>query len=93
MTRIICVSILVTLVAAIPCSAQVTTSCSLYGNTAQCTSYDNGAVAAETLSGRHDDRSVEIDQLSILRPGTCGCLCPRSGNSESPQNAAKLPVL
>jgi hypothetical protein len=28
-------------------TAQVTTVCSLYGNTAQCTSYDNGSAAAE----------------------------------------------
>lgn len=31
----------------VPCRAQVTTTCSLYGNTAYCTSYDQGAAIAE----------------------------------------------
>ena len=38
---------LVVILLSLPVSAQVTSTCSLYGNTANCVSTDNGAVAAE----------------------------------------------
>jgi len=74
MRRIIFITMLAAVVGVKPCAAQVTTSCSLYGNTAQCTSNDHGSVAAEQqreadATGQAIGRSIGLAIFRTHFPG------------------------